>query len=94
MRSKVTKLTQMFFDKGSGDQQQTAQLFANFISQRAVCPFVKPLIETPRDRFAENTLETLKKVRAQALKPGGSADMFRRAVIASGACGPLSNKQV
>lgn len=94
MKEKVIAMTRDFFDNGSGDQRQTAQLLANFLSQRAVTPFVSPALDTPRDRFGQNSLETLKQVRSQATKAGGPADMFRRAVIAAGGSGPLSQNEV
>ena len=94
MRQKVAALTRELYDGGSGDRRQTAQVLTNFMNQRAVTPFVKPLVDTPRDRFAENSLSTLKQVRAVTTKPGGPADMFRRAVIAAGGFGPLSDNEV
>ena len=94
MKRKVSKLTAVALDEGDGDEDTTAQLIANFMSQRVVSPFVRLPTKTPRDNFAANAITTLKEARKVALKPGCPADMYRRAVISAGAHGPMSPNPV
>ena len=94
MKRKVARVTQTLFEEGRGDMDTTAQVFANFVSQIAVQPFVSPSTETPQHVFGSNALATLAKAKKISHKPGCSADMFRRNVIVAGAEGPLSTNKV
>ena len=80
--------------EGAGNEEMTAQLFANFTSQRVVKPFVKPSLDSPQTKFGVNALITLKEARKISQKPGSQADLFRRNVLVAGACGPLSANPV
>ena len=94
MKRKVQRLTKAFLAEGADNQEMTAQLFANFTSQRAVKPFVKVSSDSPQAKFGVNALITLKEVRKISQKPGSQADLFRRNVLVAGACGPLSANPV
>ena len=94
MKNKVANVTQALYEEGGGDEQKTAQVFSNFISQLAVKPFMSPTSETEQHKFGTNALATLAKTKECCRKPGSPADIFRRHVIVAGATGPLANKQV
>ena len=94
MKRKVAKLKAVALNEGDGDVNTTAQVLANFLSQRVVSPFIRLPIETPRDNFATNVIATLKEAKKVSRKPGCPADMYRRAVISAGATGPMSPNPV
>ena len=94
MKQKVKRLTDTFMAEGGGDQDVAAQLFANFTSQRAIKPFVQKSVNSPQTKFGENVLATLKQARKVSLKPGSKPDLFRRAIVVAGACGPMSSNPV
>ena len=94
MKRKVAAMTKALMAEGGGNQDVTAQIFANFTSQRVVQPFVKVSLDSPQIKFAKNALLTLKHARKLSLKPGSQADMFRRNILVAGACGPLSPNPV
>ena len=94
MKGKVARLTDCLMQEGGGDPKETAQIYANFESQLVVQPFVdlERTKRTPQHRFGANALDTMAKAKEKSNKAGCPADMFRRAVLASGAHGPLSDK--
>lgn len=94
MKSKVARVTQVLFEEGKGNADVTAKLFANFVSQRVVSPFLAQESTTPQQRFADNVLKTLAKAKKVARKPGCPADMLRRNILAAGAAGPLTEEPV
>ena len=95
MKQKAKRVTDVFLQEGGGNEETTAQLFANFSAQRVVSPFqASSKNVAPQQIFGENVLATLRKAREVSIKPGCPADMFRRAVLAAGAEGPLSPNPV
>ena len=92
MQRRVATLTESFLNAGDGDQEFTAQMFANFASQRAVKPFV-PLLTAdtqqrlPTQRFGDNVLKTLSAAKKVSAKAGSAADIMRRQLISAGTCG-------
>ena len=92
MKQKVARMTKLFLKEGGGEEQQTAKLLANFMSQRVVQPFVpsKSATKTPQEKFAENALKTLAAAKKKSMKPGCAADMLRRHILAAGTSGPLT----
>ena len=90
MKSKIQKLTEVFLEAGGGNADATAQLFANFTSQRVIQPFVAREMETPQQRFGENALATLEEIKKTTRKAGCAADMIRRHILVAGSAGPLS----
>ena len=95
MREKVKCITDTFFNLSRGNQESAALLLSNFVSQRAVKPFVFESNETDITRFGNNVRDTL--LAAKNLSKGthqrGVSNLLRQ-VIASGAQGPLSQSQV
>ena len=99
MQRKVKQVTQALFEEGHGDVDLTAEVFANVCNQRKVKPFVGKQTEhhnTPKSRFADNVVTTLHKLKdhSSVYHSGSPADVMRRAIIASGAEGPLSNHKL
>ena len=89
MQRRVATLTASFLNAGDGDKKFTAQIFANFASQRVVKPFVplpKPSLAEPQQRFGDNVLKTLSAAKKASSKPGSAADKMRRQLISAGAC--------
>ena len=66
MKSKVGRLTQVLYEEGKGDVQETAKVFSNFVSQLAVQPFVAPSNKTPQHIFGENAIATLSKAKEKS----------------------------
>lgn len=87
MQRRVQKLTDSFLNAGDGDTKFTAQIFANFASQRAVKPFVPILMGDTQQRFGDNVLKTLRAAKRSSTKPGCPADLMRRQLISAGARG-------
>ena len=90
MKQKVARMTKLFLKEGGGNEELTAKLFANFMSQRVVQPFFPKDLETSQEKFGENALLTLTEAKKKSIKPGCAADLFRRHILAAGTSGPLT----
>ena len=94
MKKKVARLESALYEEGGGKVEEMAQLVANLTNARAVQPFVPVNSQSPQTKFGLNSLATLSKCKEKNRKAGSPADLLRRAIIAGGATGPLSEEPV
>ena len=94
MKNKLRRLSQALYEEGGGKAEDMSQLVANLTNTRAIKPFIPVNVNSPQLKFALNSLETVKSCKKMNRKSGSPADLMRRAIIAAGATGPLSNEPV
>ena len=94
MQLKVRRVTHTILDEAGGSPEEMAKLVANVNSQRVMKPFLPVTKDSPQLRFGMNVLDTLSKAKEHANKAGSAPDLLRRALVVSGAEGPLSKNPV
>ena len=94
MKQKVSRVTDVLLDEAGGSPAMMSQLVANMNSQRVLKPFLPAGDDSPSTRYGKNVLATLNKCKEHSMKSGSGPDLLRRALVASGAEGPLSTNPV
>ena len=94
MIRKVQALTVAFFELSEGREELASQIMSNFMTQRAIVPFVHRTIKSPMEKFGSNAVSTVQAAKMGLRRSGTLRDMFRRSIIVSGASGPLCNDTV
>ena len=94
MKGKVSRVTSVLLDEAGGSPEVMSQLVTNINSQRVIQPFLPVHDESPTMRFGKNVVATLNVCKKHSVKAGSAPDLLRRALIASGAEGPLSTNSV